>query len=99
MSLSNETKTQPLDQAELPKWKSHKEVHAAKVERVESEGDGGAILYLRTPSGDQCSVRVDAGYVRKHEPKADGYFVEYEDGYQSWSPSAAFEGGYTLSDR
>ena len=25
-----------------------------------------------------------------------GYYVVYEDGYASWSPSAAFESGYTL---
>lgn len=23
-----------------------------------------------------------------------GYFVRYEDGYESWSPAQAFEGGY-----
>ena len=26
----------------------------------------------------------------------EGYLVEYEDGYQSWSPKKAFEDGYTL---
>ena len=24
-----------------------------------------------------------------------GYFVQYDDGYQSWSPAAAFESGYS----
>lgn len=28
------------------------------------------------------------------DPKAEGYFVQYEDGYQSWSPKAAFEAAY-----
>lgn len=27
----------------------------------------------------------------------DGYLVEYEDGYQSWSPKAAFEAAYRLT--
>jgi hypothetical protein len=28
------------------------------------------------------------------EGKGQGYFVRYEDGYQSWSPKAAFEAAY-----
>jgi len=32
------------------------------------------------------------------EPKAPGYFVRYADGYQSWSPAAAFEEAYRLCD-
>lgn len=26
----------------------------------------------------------------------EGYYVVYDDGYASWSPSKAFEDGYTL---
>jgi len=29
-------------------------------------------------------------------PNPFGYMVRYEDGYLSWSPSKAFEDGYTL---
>jgi hypothetical protein len=39
--------------------------------------------------------RVDAEYVRKHNPQAGGYYVVYQDGYKSFSPADAFEGGYT----
>lgn len=28
------------------------------------------------------------------DPNTDGYFVEYEDGYQSWSPKPQFEDAY-----
>lgn len=28
--------------------------------------------------------------------KVGGYYVVYEDGYESWSPAEAFEKGYTL---
>ncbi|NER82762.1 MAG: hypothetical protein F6K42_25045, partial [Leptolyngbya sp. SIO1D8] len=34
--------------------------------------------------------RVDAAYVRKHLPQIGGYYVVYDDGYQSWSPAEAF---------
>lgn len=39
---------------------------------------------------------VDASFMHKHNPKAGGYFVVYEDGYKSFSPAKAFEDGYTL---
>lgn len=29
-------------------------------------------------------------------PDKDGFLVEYEDGYQSWSPKEAFDGAYRL---
>ncbi|HVI92099.1 MAG TPA: hypothetical protein VM659_27665, partial [Dongiaceae bacterium] len=40
-------------------------------------------------------IAIDAGYVRKHKPVEGGYLVVYEDGYRSFSPAEAFEGGYT----
>jgi hypothetical protein len=38
---------------------------------------------------------VGAHFMIKHDPQVGGYFVEYEDGYESFSPAKAFEGGYT----
>jgi len=38
---------------------------------------------------------VSDKYMRKHDPKVGGYYVVYDDGYKSFSPAAAFEGGYT----
>ena len=40
-------------------------------------------------------VFVEVGYCQQHKPKSGGYFVRYEDGYESFSPAAAFEGGHT----
>jgi hypothetical protein len=31
----------------------------------------------------------------KHSPEAGGYYVQYKDGYTSFSPAEAFEEGYT----
>lgn len=90
--------------SEMPRYKSHKEVHALKIagivfdrEEANLEGretDGGAIII---PSEDgYAPFKVDKAYVDKHEPKAGGYYVVYADGYKSWSPAEAFEDGYTL---
>ena len=89
---------------EMPKYRSHKVVHALKIKSIEydsekarSEGretDGSATI---TPHEDEYApIRVDENYVRKHTPTADGYYVVYKDGYKSFSPAEAFEGGYTL---
>jgi len=42
---------------------------------------------------------VSKAYVDKHNPQAGGYWVQYDDGYESWSPAKAFEEGYTLIPR
>ena len=79
---------------ELPRYKCHKEVHALKISSVDRFADGGALI---TPSDEGYQpFEVDKAHMEKHEPWAGGYFVVYEDGYQSFSPAKAFENGYTL---
>lgn len=36
--------------------------------------------------------------IEKHSEDEPGYLVEYEDGYQSWSPKAVFEKTYRSSE-
>jgi hypothetical protein len=38
---------------------------------------------------------VTGEYMAKHKPEVGGYFVQYDDGYTSFSPAKAFEDGYT----
>ena len=80
-------------QAELPRWKCHKEVHAFKITKVVLDVDGSALLHHNELYF--LPKKVDAEYVQKHKPKAGGYYVRYADGYESWSPAQAFEEGYT----
>lgn len=80
---------------ELPRYKCHKQVSAAKIAAIKWE-DGGWVI---TPADEGCApFRVQAGYVHKHNPQPGGYYVRYEDGYESWSPAEAFEAGYTLME-
>ena len=88
---------------EMPRYRCHKEVHALKIatiaydaEQARREGretDGSATITPAEPA--YAPFRVEAAYMRKHEPKVGGYFVVYKDGYQSFSPAEAFEDGYT----
>jgi hypothetical protein len=93
---------------ELPKYKSHKEVWALKIKSIEwvanvldgqgenREADGSAMI---TPEEEGFApFKVDQEYMQKHKPQVGGYYVEYEDGYASWSPREAFESGYTKCD-
>lgn len=57
------------------------------------ETDGSAMI---TPEEEgYAPFKVDFEYMRKHKPQVGGYFVQYEDGYKSFSPAEPFESGYT----
>lgn len=79
-----------------PVYQCHKRVRAVKIGSVQlmqgpaSPDSYGALLH------NACgAIRVNGMYVEKHNPKAGGYYVLYEDGYESYSPAEAFESGYT----
>lgn len=80
---------------EMPKYRSHKEVWALKIANVIGPAEWGADWSLEVEDEGFAPLRVSAQYVQKHGPKVGGYFVQYQDGYQSFSPADAFEGGYT----
>lgn len=91
--------------AQMPRYKSYKEVWALKIKNIvydvdlakldgNRETDGSATI---TPEEEgYAAFKVDSQYVSKHlrERQIDGYFVQYKDGYKSWSPVEAFETGY-----
>ena len=84
-----------MNSVELPKYRCHKEVWAAKITEIENhESDG-------TGSRTMLFGEIRAGrfltdeWNERHKPEVGGYFVQYEGGYTSYSPAEAFEGGYT----
>ncbi len=91
-----------MEQMEMPRYRSHKEVWALKIKDIfydldlakgtGRETDGSAMLSFEEISG---TIKVSHEYIRRHKPQVGGYFVVYEDGYKSWSPAKAFEEGYT----
>jgi hypothetical protein len=98
------TKEEPQTSAELPRWKCHKEVWAFKITAIQldsdlakvqqnRETDGSALLYHN--ESYFLPVRVDAAYLKQHKPQVGGYYVQYKDGYKSYSPAQAFEEGYS----
>lgn len=85
---------------EMPRYQCHKQVWALKIHALEQKacliGEEWDGTLLMTPDEDGYDAFVlDADYVRKHKPQVGGYYVVYLDGYTSFSPAEAFEGGYT----
>jgi hypothetical protein len=77
----------------FPFYRSHKLVQAAKIVTVEEDESGAGRIFCEELGATPLSVSVE--YMQKHKPQPGGYWVRYGDGYESWSPAEAFEGGYT----
>jgi Protein of unknown function (DUF2829) len=83
---------------DLPRYRCHKEVQAIKIDNVEpilsSPDNKPTGKYLIAPVYPGEVFEVSGAYVAKHNPQHGGYFVRYDDGYESFSPAAALEAGY-----
>lgn len=91
---------------QLPRYRCHKVVQAAKITRITDPPKGlehsGKILSLSLPPDahgrerPQLFIFVTMNWIERHSPRIGGYYVVYKDGYASFSPAEAFEEGYTL---
>lgn len=107
----SESENLPMEPARrMPLWRSHKVVHAAPIVGITKlrQGDAFAVVQLRgvtetiTLTQDEHD-RVSTAMARNGSTADLGYLVQYEggdgqydgEGYISWSPSAAFESGYS----
>jgi len=78
----------------LPQYRCHKIVRAAKIARIDPTG---LVLEYSIGAGIAAiGVDVTPAFFARHRPEVGGYFVVYDDGYQSFSPAKAFEEGYSL---
>ncbi|MGH2362046.1 MAG: hypothetical protein ACRDGM_16090, partial [bacterium] len=75
-------------QRELPRYQCHKRVRALKIAAIDA--------CIITPADDRyAAFEVPQEYLAKHQPQPGGYYVVYDDGYESFSPAQTFEQGYT----
>lgn len=81
----------------LPQYRCHKKVWALKIAKIEPREDGAGAIITPEEKG-YAPFPVQHGYMVKHSPQVGGYWVQYDDGYQSYSPAKAFEDGYSLID-
>lgn len=78
--------------AEMPKYECHKKVWALKINSFIR--DRGQITGFTPADAGYGNVELSQDYIEKHKPVEGGYYVVYPDGYKSFSPASAFEGGY-----
>jgi len=87
----------------MPRYRCHKEVAALKIARVSPvllTGAPNPVRYMIMPADERYSAfTVEPSFFHKHNPQAGGYYVVYENGYESFSPAKPFESGYELIDR
>lgn len=82
--------------SELPRYQCHKIVRAAKVVSAEHLSNNEFYLTLELPGGEAAHAHWRSGKPTNAGQLVGGYIVQYDDAYESWSPAAAFESGYTL---
>ena len=75
---------------ELPRYRSHKEVHALKITAVKTGCNGNKLSF----EGDYEDKLVEDTTSRP-TPRVGWYMIVYSDGYISFSPAEQFEEGYT----
>ena len=80
---------------EMPRYRCHKEVHAAKITSCESTVSGFKLEFGEIGGTKEVSLEWTQKHLKPSDLLMDGYYVVYSDGYSSWSPAKAFEDGYT----
>lgn len=75
-----------------PVYVCHKEVRALKIARANIHSNGQATLSFEDVNFSP--IRVDI--TNRPTPEMGMWYIVYPDNYHSFSPSAAFESGYTL---
>ncbi len=85
--------------AEMPKYRCHKDVWALKIKEVRQSPREPAVAggtWEIVPEDERYApITISHEFYTKHRPIAGGYYVVYKDGYKSYSPAEAFDGGYT----
>lgn len=86
---------------DLPLFQCTKKVHAVKISEIytnvnitSKNGDithNNIVIYS---VNSYSYIVISKEYYEKFKPYPGGYYVVYEDGYESFSPKEAFENGY-----
>lgn len=80
---------------EMPRYQSHKQVHALKILAVDRAADGLSYWITFEEQMTYAPIKVAGDIFARYFPQPGDYYVVYEDGYKSISPAKAFEEGYT----
>lgn len=79
-------------QMEMPRYISHKTVHALEIGTIEPRGGVAYRLTFRDPG--YGPIDVPSIMTTRYVPVPGDFYVVYADGYKSFSPRKAFLEGY-----
>lgn len=83
-----------MNSAEMPKYVSHKTVHALEIAAITREaGIEGRRLSIADPGF--ADIFAPEGMFSRYQPVPGDFYVVYADEYKSFSPRKAFLEGYT----
>ena len=81
----------------MPRYKSHKVVHALQLAAVSGVVDlETGVRMVHFLEYGHAPLLCESEMFARMMPGHGDYLVVYADGYQSFSPKAAFEEGYTM---
>ncbi len=79
-------------EVEMPRYVSHKKVWALELRSADLTANDEGILTF-TENG-YAPLKVPGVMFVRYKPVPGDFFVQYEDGYKSFSPRKAFIEGY-----
>ncbi len=86
-----------FETAEMPKYVSHKTVHALELKSVTEVRESGGARDLVFVDEGFSPVTKPASLFSRYVPVPGDFYVVYADGYESFSPRKAFLEGYARS--
>jgi hypothetical protein len=80
-------------ETEMPRYVSHKKVWALEIDSADP-----ITCKLTFRDKGYAAIKTDAEMWARYKPVPGDFYVQYVDGYKSFSPRKAFLEGYTKVD-
>jgi hypothetical protein len=81
-------------EAEMPRYVSHKQVWALEIDSVGPNPEAMASKRLTFRDKGYAPVQAPGEMFARYTPVPGDFYVQYADGYKSFSPRKAFLEGY-----
>jgi hypothetical protein len=79
---------------EMPRYVSHKQVWALEIDQIAPSTEAGGQALLSFRDKGYAPIFAAAEMFSRYQPVPGDFYVQYADGYKSFSPRKAFLEGY-----
>lgn len=84
----------PSAAMEMPRYISHKQVWALEIDTISEVADAAGARMLTFRDKGYAKMRAPLEMFSRYVPVPGDFYVQYADGYKSFSPRKAFLEGY-----